>query len=307
MILYKSQKRLLKKYFVSLHCEKLFVINGGYPGGETSRLANIVWHETYTTKSVHNFHNDAIRPRLFFRTFEDYIDKQLKVSVSEFVTVSHSCAQSLKVRKNLVEVEPLVIYNGIDSLSFRNRSLIENYLNKRSCIFIANYEPRKGHDFLFRVMEKVRQIIPDVSLDIYGAYDADQFENVKSLWLKNSPDLNVNLNGFKADIMLELQKFDVLLICSQEFESFGLTAIEAMAQGIPVVSTDVGGLKEVVGFEGNGGFLFDKFDIDGYSSKVIELLLNKDLRRLIGIRGIDNVRNKFSLNQMVIKYKKLIR
>lgn len=304
LILYKKQKKVLKYLFKRLECDQLFVINGGFPGGESSRIANIVWFELYRKKSIHNFHNDAIKPHFLFSFFENYIDKQLISSVSHFITVSNSCAKSIYARKYFSNVQVEVIYNGIDLSLFKHQN-VEQAI-PFSCVFLANYEPRKGHQFLFEALEKVRQTIPQLTLFIYGGHDKEQMNFVKSLHSRYAPNLDVRFNGYNSSISKQLRKFKVLLICSQEFESFGLTAIEAMIQGIPVVSTNVGGLKEVIKVEGNGGFLFNKDDVKGFSKKVIELMEDEELRLDTGRKGIDYVNENFEIKKMVFNYKKFL-
>jgi glycosyltransferase involved in cell wall biosynthesis len=175
-----------------------------------------------------------------------------------------------------------------------------------SCVFLANYEPRKGHKFLFEALEKVRQTIPQLTLFIYGGHEEEQMNFVKSLHSRYAPNLDVRFNGYNSSISKQLRKFKVLLICSQKFESFGLTAIEAMIQGVPVVSTNVGGLKEVIKVDGNGGFLFNKDDVEGFSKKVIELMEDEELGLDIGRRGIDYVNDNFGIEKMVFDYKKFL-
>ena len=75
------------------------VINGAYPGGETCRLASIVWFDLLKKKSVHNIRNFAIKPRFPFGIFENYLDKLVINSTKSFIGVSQICSNSLKVRK----------------------------------------------------------------------------------------------------------------------------------------------------------------------------------------------------------------
>jgi glycosyltransferase involved in cell wall biosynthesis len=89
---------------------------------------------------------------------------------------------------------------------------------------------------------------------------------VESLGLADS----VRYVGVVEDVAPLLGAADVLLLPS-ETESFGLVALEAMASGVPVVASDVGGLPEVVA-HGNTGFLAPVGDVDTMAGYCLQLL-----------------------------------
>ena len=117
---------------------------------------------------------------------------------------------------------------------------------------------------------------------------------------------NVHLLGFRTDAMQILQQVDLLLVGSQEFESFGLTCVEAMARHIPVVATQVGGLPEVVAC-GEGGFTFAKDDVEGYARQVTALLLDKKMCIDQGNKGFDRYLRLFTAQRMAEAYALLLR
>jgi len=96
---------------------------------------------------------------------------------------------------------------------------------------------------------------------------------------------------------------DTLLLPSEQ-ESFGLVCLEAMSCGVPVVATNVGGVKEVVE-HGRTGFLHDPFDVDAMSSSVLELLRNEDMRVGMGKDGRRVALEKFAMSDVVKKYVEL--
>jgi glycosyltransferase involved in cell wall biosynthesis len=79
-----------------------------------------------------------------------------------------------------------------------------------------------------------------------------------------------------------------------------------MAQGIPVVATDVGALPEVI-INNEGGYRVDKNDISAYADCIIRLLKDADLRREQGQRGYRRYREFFTPAQMSRKYSDLIK
>ena len=78
---------------------------------------------------------------------------------------------------------------------------------------------------------------------------------------------------------------DIVVIPSQEHESFGLTAVEAMSYAVPIVSTNVGGLPETIGENGYCGFRTDKENMSGFSKNIICLIKDMTLAKKMGQNG----------------------
>jgi len=97
------------------------------------------------------------------------------------------------------------------------------------------------------------------------------------------------------------------LIGSQEYESFGLTAIEAMQFGIPIVSTDVGGLPEVIGKSFSSGILCPNNDKELYSQAIYNLYSNKELYKQIQKNSVERYISMFTPEVMTNKYLEVIR
>jgi glycosyltransferase involved in cell wall biosynthesis len=93
---------------------------------------------------------------------------------------------------------------------------------------------------------------------------------------------------------------DVFILPSLH-ESFGLSALEAMAAGLPVVVTNQGGPSEVV-VEGECGFLRAPDDVEGMSEAVARLFRNPDLARSFGEAGHKRSREVFHADRVVPAY-----
>jgi glycosyltransferase involved in cell wall biosynthesis len=79
-----------------------------------------------------------------------------------------------------------------------------------------------------------------------------------------------------------------------------------MAHRVPVVSTNVGGLSEVV-VDGEGGYGVDHHDTDGYASRLVMLLKDKDLRATQGLLGRRRYEAHFTASTMARQYSELVR
>ena len=110
----------------------------------------------------------------------------------------------------------------------------------------------------------------------------------------------VKLLGFVDDTQGLLRKADVFLMPSS-CEGFGLAAVEAMNAGLPIVASDVAGLREVTGIDGQYAKLVNPNDPDDIASKLLSLLNDPEQRKILGERAFERS-HKFSSERMVEEY-----
>jgi glycosyltransferase involved in cell wall biosynthesis len=108
------------------------------------------------------------------------------------------------------------------------------------------------------------------------------------------------LPGTRLDIERVYRAFDVFVLSSWA-EGMPNTILEAMATGLPVVSTDVGAARELI-VEGTTGLLVPPRDTDALASSLAELLADETRWRLMGKAGRTRVIQRFSLETMVDRY-----
>src|SRR5262245_27238757 len=95
-----------------------------------------------------------------------------------------------------------------------------------------------------------------------------------------------------------------LLLLPSENESFGLSALEAMACEVPVIATRVGGLPEVV-LDGKTGYLVERGDIQAMTSRSVELLSDQRKLREMGTRGRGWAVEQFNTESVIPRYERL--
>ncbi len=312
VLLSPIQYFLIKNLLKNNNGDYLFSINGGYPGGETCRLANIVWKRLYNRQSTHNIHNFAVNYRKIFSIYETFIDKQLESSCKHIITVSKACSQSLAIRPIFLKSKKIShIYNGLDnkskiSIKEEIRDIINIKQDDKLLVMVGTFEERKGHEFLFKAMSNVYQKHPDVHLAIVGTGSELEASRINKYVEKYTPGKNVHFTGFINNAYHVIAKADILLIPSQDFESFGLTALEAMLQAIPVVSTDHGGLPETIGENGVTGLYSASDNHELFSKNISYLLNNYHIRKQIGLSGKNRAEKFFSSTKMSKKYHELL-
>lgn len=106
--------------------------------------------------------------------------------------------------------------------------------------------------------------------------------------------------GEIEDVPKLLSNTDIYVVCSNS-ESFSLSMVEAMAAGLPVVATRVGGIIDIV--DGNG-FLVSPDDCREMSERLVELAENKELREKLGRKSVE-IAKEYSLEKVVNMYLKL--
>ena len=96
---------------------------------------------------------------------------------------------------------------------------------------------------------------------------------------------------------------DIICLTSDN-EGTPVSLIEAQASGVPVVTTDVGGIRDIVS-DGNTGYIVSKDDIEKFSEKLLDLINNKDRRILFSKNGWEFVKDKFHYTRLVNDIEKL--
>lgn len=111
--------------------------------------------------------------------------------------------------------------------------------------------------------------------------------------------------GLRRDVPEVMRAFD-LFVQPSLWEGFGLTAVEAMAVGTPVVASLVGGVEEVVA-DGQTGILVPPGDAPALAAACARLLRNRDLAERLGRAGVDRARARFGIERLVRDLEELYR
>jgi glycosyltransferase involved in cell wall biosynthesis len=223
------------------------------------------------------------------------------------------------VRRALIDNEGIpasrvkVIYNGVDLAPYRDplqdrasirQRVREEFGIPESAILlaqVARLDDLKDHATALRAMARIVAAVPQAMLLIVG----DGPERTKIERLVGDLGLGhcVRLVGTRGDVPDILLAADLFLLSSKS-EGIPLTVIEAMAAGLPVVSTDVGGVGEIV-VAGETGLLVPAGDDAALAAAAIELLPDAARRARLGEQGYRRAMDKFDEVRMHHDYREL--
>lgn len=168
-----------------------------------------------------------------------------------------------------------VIYNFVDTSKYKRNSLDKNKLgiikkNELGIIHISNFRPVKNIRNIIEIFCRIRKEI-DSKLMLVG--DGPDFAFIKEVVSRLNLNDDVVFLGRQDNVVPLLNSADLYLLPSKS-ESFGVSALEALSCSVPVIGTNVGGLKEVVK-DGECGYLFGPEDIGGMTKAALDILSSK--------------------------------
>ncbi len=261
---------------------------------------------------MYTCHSHAAYRRDDFAAFAGYLKFRLRQKVQIFLmrrclkpilAVSHDTKRRL-VAKGIAGHHVAVLHNGIDLAVWR-RDTAQPVLREEFGIprdgFLVGTVARITYDkdlpTFYWVAEEVARQIPNVTFVIVGDGYGDELAKAREEVLRRGLERKVLFTGHRNDLLDVYVSFDVFLMTSLT-EGMPNTLLEAMALGVPSVSTAVGGVPELLG-HGSGGFLAPVGDIDGLAGHVVRLLHDPELREKCGAACRDRIERDFSFARRV--------
>ncbi|MBI3932686.1 MAG: N-acetyl-alpha-D-glucosaminyl L-malate synthase BshA [Acidobacteria bacterium] len=166
-------------------------------------------------------------------------------------------------------------------------------------LHVSNFRPVKRVLDTIRILDRVNREAPAVLLMVgEGPERASAQALARRLGLQD----RVRFLGTQEGIE-EIAGMAHVFLLPSELESFGLSALEAMACGVPVVGSDAGGLPEVVKHT-ETGYLLPVGDVEGMAARTVELLKDEELRREMGHAGRRRAAALFSADRVVSQYER---
>ncbi len=239
------------------------------------------------------------------------LEERLHKQMSAVLANSHRVADDL-VGEGCERSEIGLIYNGvglagldqpIDRPAVRRALGIEPHAIV--AIIVANLIGYKGHADLLQALRLCRARLPEPWTLLCVGRDEGQRAALEQMVRETGLDRNVRFLGMRNDVAELMKASDLALLTSHE-EGFSNAIIEAMAAGLPLVVTDVGGNSEAV-VDRETGLVVPAHDPARLADAIAELAGSEALRRKFGATGAARARANFTLEASVDKYDALYR
>ncbi len=245
-------------------------------------------------------------------------DDILFLEMNNEVNWSHIVAVSHFIKKELTSIgyddkKITVIHHGIDTKIFRpnvnTKKVLDKFpqLKERDVIFHpARMGLAKGCDVGVKALRLIKKHFPDVILVMAGTRNiidwgltqqrdiAYLIELIKSLGLEK----NVLIEMFSLDEIPQIYALAKICIYpSSSSEPFGLTMLESLSSGKPIIVTNTGGMPEIIQ-DGINGFVIKIRDYEALASRAIRLLEDDGLRERLGSTGRQIVLTQYRKERM---------
>lgn len=227
--------------------------------------------------------------------FRRYLIKWTGKQYSFVAGKSQACIDEWRVYCRVPENKCGYIWNGVDlgkfapaeGQCFRNKGFFK-------VLAVARLHPMKGLHLLLEAAKLLKE--EDVEVLIAG--EGELKDELRSIADKLKVTNSVSFLG-QVDDMIDLyQSVDCVVVPSVSHESFGQTIVEAMACGVPVVTSDYGPFPEINIHE-KTGLIFHSGNSDELARSIARLIGNRSLRKYLGENGRRRVEKYFSRERMI--------
>lgn len=261
----------------------------GRLAGQKHALLNIWGSDVYEFPYQSKFNLKTVRKNL---TYYDYL-----------ASTSNCMAEQAK---KVVDVDKKIYITpfGVDTEKFKP-VIVEK---KKGCVVgtVKTLDPKYGIDISIKAFAKLLQMLAEngkkdiadnITYEIYGK--GDEKDNLVSLAKELGVADKVRFMGYVDNVKLPevINTFNIFC-CTSRQESFGVAVVEAMACGVPAVTSDVDGFKEVM--ENNKtGYIVERENVDEAAAALFDLLIDDKKRTACGQYARERVLKLFDWNKNV--------
>ncbi len=232
----------------------------------------VIGHDLYF---LDHFGGSMILNRYMRNKYTHFKDAQL-IAVDSFFT-KKEFIEKLKIEEDKIEV----VYPYIDSKLFYPRtSTIRNTLKISEkdvlLLSVGGDSPNKNIESILKLMHLLP---PNFKLIRVGR----NFNTLRMISDLNLRDRVVTLGSVSTEFLVELYRGCDIFLFPSLYEGFGIPLVEAMASGIPFITSDRGSLPEVAG---DSGIILDPFDLTSMSNSVIQIANDESFKKEIVKKGL---------------------
>jgi L-malate glycosyltransferase len=280
------------------HRLDLFHVHYAIPHATSAYLAKQMLG-THPTKTVTTLHGTDItlvgRDPAYFPIVKFSIDH------SDGVTAVSQHLKQETIEHFHLSCPIEVIYNFFDPKpgNIRKKTLREKYAEPQEKLIVhaSNFRNIKRTEEVIEIFRLIKSRLP-AKLLLLGS--GEDLEKTKTLAEFYQLEGDVHFIGNKSSVDPYMACGDLFLLPSEQ-ESFGLVALEAMAYGVPVICSNVGGLSEVVQ-EGVNGFLLPVGDVAAMTERALQLLSDQKLHAEFSAAAKREAAAHFGADKIVTQY-----
>lgn len=215
------------------------------------------------------------------------------------VVANCAAARGILLAEGLAPASIAVIPNGVDRPRHESAGVAAE--QRTRVITVANLRPEKNHETLIAAADLLSADFPDVEFQIVG--DGPRRSELEALVRSRRLDDRVSFLGHREDVGRLLSEASIFALPSRS-EAFPNGAIEAMAAGLPVVASAVGGLLDLIE-HGRTGLLIEPGNPTALADALRQLLTNRTAAARIGEHARAHVQQRYSFERMVKAFEDL--
>lgn len=196
-----------------------------------------------------------------------------------------------------------VVYNGIDAAAFSSKLSKPDAKAKLgvspeapTVSIIGRLRAQKNHPLFIEMAALTVKRVPNARFLVVGDGDGDEQQQLETQADRLGVCGQILFLGSRSDVPDILAATDVVMLTSH-YEGVSNSLLEAMAVGLPVVSTAYAGVEELI-TDGHDGLIAPMGDAPALAAQVSRLLLDSGLRKSMGERGRETIRERFSMPAM---------
>ncbi len=260
-------------------------------------------------KNTWKFFRARLLRRYLVLVWRRYHEQQVLRRADRTICNSEYTKAALLRSYTISEARMQVVYKAVDTDAFsRPVQQAEDPHPQRALgkrlIFVGTNWRRKGLEVLMQALLIARDKHPDISVDLVGPQWSELSAELKQFIEKNSLKANLYLSGSvsREDLPRHFWYSDLCALPSHQ-EALGVSILEALAAGVPVVASNVGGIPEILKGQ-KCGELVQAGNSALFSKVITGLLLEPDRLKEMGVAGVERA-SEFGVAKMLLSIEKI--
>lgn len=249
------------------------------------------------------------QPNALKRRSEWFFSYLSMLLADKVVLLTPAYKKELKVRLNrwFRENKVRVIPNGIDTKRFTPPEQVPKQAHTVRLGMAARFTSTKRQDVLVQMMSELRRREPEIDWQLSLAGDGENWRNIKKTTTTSNLEDCINMPGQldETELINWFQSLDIYIHAS-EGETLSTALLQAMAAGLPILASDVPGIRNLIATEISCGLLADNQTPESFASLVIQLSKDAVTCAVLGSAGRQLATSTYSQDEMFAGYMKLL-